>query len=77
MRTVEGWLRHVAAGGGETRLELASGDRLRLIDPEGGQTGEVLLAAAGDPPAGLDWTANAGHPERQNCTTLYTQNNNK
>ncbi|NBU58821.1 MAG: DUF1989 domain-containing protein, partial [Betaproteobacteria bacterium] len=57
MRTVEGWLRHVAAGGGETRLELASGDRLRLIDPEGGQTGEVLLAAAGDPPAGLDWTA--------------------
>jgi len=57
VRTVEGWLRHVAAGGGETRLELASGDRLRLIDPEGGQTGEVLLAAAGDPPAGLDWTA--------------------
>lgn len=57
MRTADGWLRHVAPGGGETRLELTPGDRLRLTDPEGGQPGELLLAAEGAPPPGLDWSA--------------------
>lgn len=57
MRTVEGWLRHVAIGGGEACLELHAGDRLRVVDPEGGQRGELLLAADGDPPPGLEWSA--------------------
>lgn len=57
MRTVDGWLRHVAPGGGETCLELTPGDQLRVTDPEGGQPGELLLAAEGAPPPGLDWSA--------------------
>ena len=57
MRTTEGWLRHVAPGGGETCLELGAGDRLRVVDPEGGQPGEILLATMGSAPAGLDCSA--------------------
>ncbi len=60
MRTAEGWLRHVALGGGETCLELAAGDRLRVVDPEGGQPGELLIAASGSPPEGLAWSALTG-----------------
>lgn len=57
MRTAEGWLRYVAPGGGETSLEIFAGDRLRLVDLEGGQPGELLVAIAGDPPSGFDWSA--------------------
>jgi aminomethyltransferase len=65
MRTTEGWLRHVAPGGGETCIEATAGDRLRLIDAEGGQAGEILLAIPEAPPAGLEWVAVA--PDANGC----------
>jgi len=57
VRTSDGWLRHVALGDSEVRLELSAGDRLRLFDPEGGQPGIVLLSVDGPPPDGLAWSS--------------------
>ena len=56
MRTTEGWLRHLAPGGGEARLQIDTGDRLRIVDPEGGQPGVLLLATEGAPPTGVEWS---------------------
>ena len=53
----DGRLRHSTATDGRVCLAVAEGDRLRLIDPEGGQAGELWLASAAQPPAGLDWQA--------------------
>jgi len=60
----DGRLRHSTATDGRVCLAVAEGDRLRLIDPEGGQAGELWLASAAQPPAGLDWQAvgTAGSP---------------
>lgn len=53
----DGRLRHSTAADGRVCLAAAEGDRLLLIDLEGGQAGDLWLASGAPPPAGLDWQA--------------------